>query len=321
MNKLEKILTIVASSLLVVGLVIFISVLAVNGFNLGGLSTVKYEAVTHEVSEDYAKIQFDISVGDVTIVKGEEATTKAICYENKRLTYNLNVEEDTLVVTDNNTMRRFWTIFDLWGNKGITLYVPHDTYTSLLVKNNTGTLNVSSSVTFNTITARLETGSITLNGDASVVDLSSETGSITLNNVDADSARLVTATGRHVLNNVNVTGNLNIEVDTGTVKLTNVKSDNLTVDSDTGTITLKDTVVTNTMRLVASTGSINFDKSDAHDIYARTSTGSIKGSLLTGKVFSTKTNTGTISVPSNTAGAGVCDLRTDTGVIKITIAA
>ena len=147
------------------------------------------------------------------------------------------------------------------------------------------------------------------------------TGAITLNNVDADSARLVTATGRHVLNNVNVTGNLNIEVDTGTVKLMNVKSDNLTVDSDTGTITLKDTVVTNTLCLAASTGSINFDKRDAHDIYARTSTGSIKGSLLTGKVFGTKTNTGTISVPSNTAGAGVCDLRTDTGVIKITIAA
>ncbi|OQC09841.1 MAG: hypothetical protein BWX74_00852 [Tenericutes bacterium ADurb.Bin087] len=319
MNKVEKILTIIASSLLVVGLIVFITVMAVRGFDFSGLSTVKYEVKTHEVTEEYANIKVDITYADLTIVKGEEATTKALCYESDRLTYTLEVEDDTLVITDTHKMRRFWTIFDLWGNKGVTLYVPNNAYTNLLVNNETGSLTVANSVTFNKITARLETGSITLNGDANVIDVSSETGSITLNNVDADSAKLVTETGKTFLNNVNVTGDITISADTGAAKLTDVKSDNLTIDAETVTITLTDTVITNTMNLETETGSINFVKSDAHDIYARTSTGSINGSLLTGKIFSAHSKNGTVSVPSNTAGAGVCDLRTNTGNITITI--
>ena len=49
------------------------------------------------------------------------------------------------------------------------------------------------------------------------------------------------------------------------------------------------------------------------------STGDIKGSFLTNKIFIAKTNTGDIEVPKTSAG-GRCELSTNTGDIKVRIA-
>ena len=61
-----------------------------------------------------------------------------------------------------------------------------------------------------------------------------------------------------------------------------------------------------------------FDSSDAAEIFVKTSTGDVSGSLLTEKVFITDTSTGKVSVPKTTTG-GKCELITSTGDIKIEI--
>lgn len=61
-----------------------------------------------------------------------------------------------------------------------------------------------------------------------------------------------------------------------------------------------------------------FDGSDAAEIYVRTSTGSVKGTLLSEKVFITETSTGSVSVPKTVTG-GKCEIRTSTGDIQIEI--
>ena len=66
------------------------------------------------------------------------------------------------------------------------------------------------------------------------------------------------------------------------------------------------------------TGDITFDKCDASDIYIKTSTGDVKGTLLTEKVFYTQTSTGNIDVPK-TVNGGRCEITTSTGNIKINI--
>ena len=65
-----------------------------------------------------------------------------------------------------------------------------------------------------------------------------------------------------------------------------------------------------------STGDIKLDKSDAAEIFIKTSTGNVTGTLLTEKVFITQTSTGNIKVPKSIKG-GRCEITTSTGNIKI----
>ena len=67
-----------------------------------------------------------------------------------------------------------------------------------------------------------------------------------------------------------------------------------------------------------STGDVKFDGSDAAEIFIKTDTGDVTGSLLTDKVFITQTDTGNIDVPK-TVNGGRCEISTDTGDIKISV--
>lgn len=67
-----------------------------------------------------------------------------------------------------------------------------------------------------------------------------------------------------------------------------------------------------------STGYVRFDKCGAAELYVETDTGDVTGSLLSDKVFITDTDAGDVDVPK-TASGGRCEIRTDTGDIKIEV--
>jgi DUF4097 and DUF4098 domain-containing protein YvlB len=50
----------------------------------------------------------------------------------------------------------------------------------------------------------------------------------------------------------------------------------------------------------------------------KTTSGSVKGSLLTPKIFYTDTTSGSVDVPRSTEG-GLCEIQTTSGSIRITI--
>ena len=68
-----------------------------------------------------------------------------------------------------------------------------------------------------------------------------------------------------------------------------------------------------------TTGYVKLDGCDASEIVIKTDTGDVTGTLLTEKVFIAHTDTGRVKVPNTTSG-GRCEITTDTGNIKITIA-
>lgn len=67
-----------------------------------------------------------------------------------------------------------------------------------------------------------------------------------------------------------------------------------------------------------STGHVAFTGCDAGEIHVKTDTGNVAGSLLSEKVFLTESGVGLVDVPKTTSG-GVCEIRTDTGNIQITL--
>ncbi len=112
--------------------------------------------------------------------------------------------------------------------------------------------------------------------------------------------------------------NIDIKVSTGDTRLTDISCKTFTSDGSTGDILLKRVVADEDLNLKRSTGDIEFDGSDARSIKAKTSTGSIIGTLISGKTFNVDTSTGKIKVPENEKG-GRCQLETSTGDIKIDI--
>ena len=72
------------------------------------------------------------------------------------------------------------------------------------------------------------------------------------------------------------------------------------------------------MDLDRDTGDIDLEDCDADEIFIVTDTGDVKGTLLSEKVFITKTDTGDVNVPNSISG-GRCEITTDTGDINISL--
>ena len=77
-------------------------------------------------------------------------------------------------------------------------------------------------------------------------------------------------------------------------------------------------IAENKFSIERSTGNVKFDGSDAAEIFVKTDTGDVTGSLLTDKVFIAQTDTGDVDVPKTVTG-GRCEIMSDTGNIKIKI--
>ena len=75
-------------------------------------------------------------------------------------------------------------------------------------------------------------------------------------------------------------------------------------------------IAAETFSIERNTGDVSFDGSDATEIFVKTTTGQVKGSLLTDKVFVAQTDTGHVDVPKTTTG-GRCEITTDTGNVEI----
>ena len=87
---------------------------------------------------------------------------------------------------------------------------------------------------------------------------------------------------------------------------------------NTGDIVLDNVITEEKLSLERSTGDVRFESCDAAEIFVKTDTGDVTGTLLTDKVFLAQSNTGELAVPNSVVG-GRCEISTNTGDIKIDI--
>ena len=67
------------------------------------------------------------------------------------------------------------------------------------------------------------------------------------------------------------------------------------------------------------TGDIKFDQCDALNIFVETTTGSVKGTIMTSKIFNCQSTSGSVHYPDTYTG-GICKIKTTTGTINISYA-
>lgn len=125
------------------------------------------------------------------------------------------------------------------------------------------------------------------------------------------------STGNIHIENINV-NIIDLTTSTGNTNIVDANCQKLLSKGSTGNISLENVIATEKFSIERSTGNIKFKDCDASDIFVKTDTGNVTGSLLTDKVFFTETDTGKVDVPKIIADEK-CEIITDTGDIKITI--
>jgi len=321
MSKVAKIWLIVASSLVVAGIIIFGAVMSILKWDFLKLSTAKYERNSYEIAESFHNISINTDTADVAFLLSEDGQCKVVCHENEKEKHQVTVQNDTLVI--NNTNNKKWYdhihIGINFETTKITVYLPASEYRSLNIKESTGDVEISENFKFENIDIIASTGDI--KNFASVSDslkIKTSTGKINVSGISAGSIDLSVTTGNIEASDIKCEGDVNIKVSTGKTKLTNVECENIISNGTTGDIILNNVISSGKISIERDTGDLKFDSCDAKEIRVVTDTGDVKGSLLSEKVFVVHTDTGRKDVPKTTSG-GICEITTDTGDIIINI--
>lgn len=280
MNKTMKTWFIAAASLILFGSIILVSLMMSINWDFTKLSTNQYETNNYEINKDFKSIVIDTDVADVKILPATNYKCSVACYEWTNTKHEVVVKDGILLIKQIDTRKWYEYVGINFETPQITIYVPQIEYDSISIDTSTGDVCVK---------------------DLSVnnIEFSLSTGDVTVSNVVCDDDFYVVVT-------------------TGDVCLSNIACNNFTSSGNTGDISLNNVIATNKISIERSTGDVDLDDCDASELYIETDTGEVEGTLLTSKVFVTKTDTGSVDVPNSITG-GICEIITDTGDIEIRI--
>ena len=319
MRKSTKIWLITAAALMAIGCILFAVVMSTIGWDFKKLSTVGYETNTHEIVEPFGNISLMTDTADIVLALSPDEKCRVECREEEKSKHSVAVQNDTLVIKLEEAESWYDRIGFHFGLPKITVYLPKTEYNSLYIDESTGNVKVPKDFTFSGVDISLSTGNSDFcAGVLKSLKIKASTGNISVKNAAVGSLDLKTSTGNITVSGVKSEGNITALVSTGKTNLTDVSCKNVISNGTTGDIYLNNTVAEEKFSVERSTGGVWFAASDAAEIFAETDTGDVTGTLLTEKVFVAKSDTGNVNVPK-TVNGGRCEIRTDTGDIKIKI--
>ena len=314
----KKTWLIIGISLVLAGCIILGGAISVIKWDFMKLSTTKFETNAHTITEAFKNISIETDTSHITFALSQDETCSVVCYEEIKASHSVAVENDTLTIRFTDTRSWYEHIGIRFGTPKITVYLPQKQYGALHINAHTGKTKIPKDFHFETMDISQTTGDVT--SYASVTELMkirTSTGKIHVENVVAGAVDLSVSTGMVTAHSLTCQGDMTVHASTGDAKIADVTCQNLESDGNTGDLSLDNVIAKEHFTLKRTTGDIEFDGCDATEISVRTDTGDVTGSLLSEKVFITKTDTGKIRVPDTTTG-GKCEITTDTGDIKIT---
>ena len=317
---MKKAFIIIAIILFVVGCAIIFAAAASSGFDLKKLQTSEPETKTYPVTEEFKNIQIDETTADVIFAASPDGTCSVVCRENEKNVHRVTVEEGTLkIVSEKLSGWRTWFSVS-FESESVTVYLPKDTYESLLIKTHTGDVEIPQGLNFYDVDVTGSTGDVRCAASVSnKLSISLSTGDVSISGVSAAAIKCTVTTGEIRMQSVSCAGDVQVKVSTGKTIIDGLTCQNLHSEGSTGKMQLKNVAASQTIAIERDTGDVKFELSDAAEIRVKTTTGDVTGTLRTGKTFVTKTSTGDVKVPESTAG-GRCEISTSTGDIVLQIA-
>ncbi len=311
---------IIASALIVAGLVVFAAAFAIGGADFKGLTLQKYETNTYEIDENFENIYIKTIVSDITFIPWEDEVCKVVINENVKLNYSARVENGALIIDYVDTREWFDYInFFNFETGSVKLYIPMGEYEDLEIKTSTGDVRIPRDFTFDSIKINGSTGDVEcMASSTALTEIKLSTGDIEIKNASFGALSLTVSTGEIEAEGIMCTGKFYLKVDTGEAELDEINCGSFISEGTTGEIDLSRVVASGNFDIKRSTGDIRLTKCDASELYIETNTGDVTGSLLSEKIFITDSSTGSVKVPKSVNG-GRCEIKTSTGNIRIEI--
>ena len=306
---------VVGTALVIFGTVILVLTAHTVNWNFNGFSTTVY----NDVDQAFDSISINTDTADIEFLPSDNENCRVICYESEKVRHIVSVENDVLTVKVADGRKWYERFIIDFRTPNITVYLPKTEYAALTVENSTGKVEVSKDFEFGNAYISTSTGDVRFCASASKdVEIETRTGDVFVENSSLGSLDVSVTTGKVSVSGVTCEGEIEVEVSTGKTYLTDISCRSVSSEGDTGDIFLSKVIAAKKISVERSTGDVNFELSDAAEIEVETDTGDIEGSLLTDKIFITRTDTGRVRVPDS-AGGGRCELTTDTGDIRISI--
>ena len=310
---------IAAAVLLVLGTALCAVSLASLGFDFSRLDAQSYETNTYEVQEAFETIEIHGNTDRIVLLPSEEETCSVTCQESETIRHEIAAEDGTLTIRTVESRKWYEYIGICTGGPSISVALPEDTYTALVIDGNTGDVEIPGDFTFGDIQIRVNTGDVVCSASAGgTLEIETRTGGIRATGLTAGEMRFSATTGYISLASAACEGDLTLRSTTGEVDLNDVTCQNVSSRGSTGSITLTDVVASGAFHIERGTGDVRFNGSDAASILVKTGTGDVTGTLRSEKVFLTETGTGDVHVPKTVAG-GKCEITTGTGDVAIEI--
>lgn len=319
MKTRTKVWLIIAASLVLTGCILFAGVMTALKWDFMELATVKYETNIYEISEAFDGISMNTDTADIIFALSDDGKCKVECREEENAKHSVTVKDGTLVVELIDDRSVYDYIGLNFGSPKITIYLPRAEYTSLLIQDDVGDIEIPKEFTFKHVDISLSTGDVDFYASASeMIKIKTGTGDICVENISAGSLELSAGTGEVTALGVSCEGDVTVSVSIGKACLIDIACKSVISSGNTGDISLDNVIAAEKLSIERSTGDVKFKGSDAAELFVKTDTGDVTGSLLTDKIFITQTNTGDVDVPDTAAG-GRCEIRTNTGDIEIKI--
>ena len=320
MSKAKKVWLIIAAAFILLGAVIFATVMSLNSWNFMCLSTKNFRTTEHVISEDFKNIDITSRTAKITFLPSEDGKARVVCYEEEKIRNDVSVNDGALKITRVDT-RRWYDHIGIFnfGTAKITVYLPKDQLGELNIKSSTGDISVPSGFNFSCIAISVDTADVECDASASgMVKIHTSTGDISVQNISCGEMELLVDTGRIKASNVDCTGNFTIVVETGNANVSDVTCRSFISKGDTGDLYMENVLAAEKFNIERNTGDVNFKLCDASEVDIVTDTGEVVGSFVTDKMIFASSDTGKVRIPKLTSG-GRCEITTDTGDIIITI--
>ena len=318
MRKATKILLLLSLCLVLAGCLLFGGALTMLKSDFRGLSTSRYEAVVYEIDEPVNAISLVGRTADVILIPSEDGRVTVTAYEQTNFKSAVEVKDGTLCIEQIDTRKWYEHIGIGFEEPSVTVALPQGVYGALSVTLSTGDVRISDDFSFTNIFVKASTGDITCRASAEGdIKISTSTGDIAVESVTAASLDLSTGTGEIEVTGADCNGDVTVKVTTGEAELSRVNCNNLTSTGNTGSLSMEKVIASGRLSVERTTGDVKFDGCDAAEIFVKTDTGSVRGSLLSEKDFHANSRTGDVHVPKTQGGR--CEITTSTGDIWIQI--
>lgn len=258
-----------------------------------------FETKSFDINERFSDIEIEDVECGIKIQRSPDNRCRVICPMRADGSVYRTAEVNSGVLRiERHDKGKLFSFFSL-PSADIEVYLPEGEYGKLTAYSTSGKITVDEGLCFESVRLESVSGSIETYSDVK------------------DELRAESTSGRVTVENASPE-KLTAKSKSGRVALSHIRSDDISVSSVSGKIELTDVIAAFSLYAENVSGGAELDGCDADKIKIESTSGSVKGTLLSDKIFTARSASGSVDVPRSASG-GECEISTTSGSIRIEI--